>query len=383
MKKYYLFSFYLLSVFGDNINGYEFDDTHSCESMLPKLQSGNDTNLSVVLTDSPYKITVSSPKYRRNRRLKVKLDGGEFNGFILQARQYSNSLGRTTVDNPVYIGNFIDFPPYLKTLDCGKGPSFSVSNTIYYYNSTHTKKSVDIPWQGPLDDVGSIEFVATIIVGNKYWNPVKSHPLLFNEFPPSLLSCGVGQSCYSYLKLPIGEMSSQYTLVANVFKTDVIFVIGGKVDSDAGYVGIAFTNSTMTFVDMCVCIKSDPKTVKAAHYIRNPHEKPKKVDEELEDVETDIDGEYVWCKFRRPLKPASSKAADLNYGMTQIFLWGKIESEELRPIYPKEADLVEVSEPWNHTLTMKVIHIIGGSNVPGISWTLLCAALLATLIQLF
>lgn len=401
---------FLISSFG-LLHGYKFDDS-SCETMMPKLHlagsvgskvsaqtkpttheddsgesdsSNNDQDaeidLSPDLDNSPLLIKLNSQKYRRNRIMTVKIEGAEFNGFLLQARNYSETkLGKSL------IGTFVDLPSGIATLDCFSAPHFKVSNTAYSKN-TKTKKNLELKWKAPASDVGSIEFTATIIQGNRYWTPVKSNQLLFNEFPPDLDGCGKDRSCYRYSEVSKGCETGicDYVVVSKVVKDDVIFTIGGRITSPSGYVGIGFTkdNETLSSIDMCACMKTGSQKAEVAHFlVKKLGSSPERPHVEMEEEETDVDGNFIWCKFRRHLRISDPNAADLTQSLFQLFLWGELDSDKI-PILPKQEQIVRVMGTWNHTQTVNVNHYVGGASILKISWTILFGVLVATLLELY
>ena len=136
------------------------------------------------------------------------------------------------------------------------------------------------------------------------------------------------------------------------------------------------------------------------------------MDQQMEDAETDVDGSNIWCRFRRPLFIPGSKAADLNQDLFQLFLWGELNSCKYlkfwvltnekqfaiclqgwiyvflfrsaeNPILPKQDKIVSVMEKWNRTQALNVIHYVGEASITKIGWTLVLAALVASLIQMW
>lgn len=379
---------------------YEFDNS-SCQSMIPKLQSSTNSttvdaksatdrmtgssdrpdDLSPALEPSPFNITLSAKKYRRNQPMTVKIGGGEFNGIFLQVRSYKSGTQR----GDSIIGTFINNPPEIATLDCRSDPHFKVANTAYS-KDTKPKKNLELKWQAPPHDVGSIEFTATIIQGNRFWS-VKSEALLANEFPPDVDGCGKSNSCYRYSEVTKECKTGicDYLVITKVVESDVIFTIGGKITNPSGYVGIGFTtdNKTLTFIDMCICVKTGPQQAEAAHYIvKSLSSTPEKQNVLMEDAETDVDGNFIWCKFRRPLRIPDTKAADLTQSLNQLFLWGEMDSTKA-PVLPKQDQIARVMGIWNHTQTVNFNYYVGGANILKISWTILFGVLVATLLELF
>lgn len=379
-------------------------DASSCVNMLPTTDltdttastrtgsksKGPNNNQVQTLTQStepaPYRITVDTSKYRRNRTHTVKIEAtnsSEFNGFMLQARQFHQPQTW-----PAVFGTFINLPSGIRTLDCDRGPSISVSNTaVSDGDDVNSKKRVELKWKAPTDDVGSILFVSTVIRGSTYWQYVFSPPLIINDFPPVLDGCGKDSSCFRYSQVQesCNAGHCNYLVVSKVVSDYVVITIGGKIDGDYGYVGIGFTpdKDKLSFVDVCACMKKGAHKVDAAHYmITQEHGPLEKHHEELEDEETDVDGAQIWCRFRRPLYIPGSQAADLTKNLFQLFLWGNLDADGT-PVMPKNEDIVRAVETWNHTQTLNVVHLVGGSDIARISWTILIAVLLATLIELY
>lgn len=48
-----------------------------------------------------------------------------------------------------------------------------------------------------------------------------------------------------------------------------------------------------------------------------------------------------------------------------------------------EDKIIRVAEPWNHTLTLNVMHYVGSGSILKISWPIVFGVLLATLVELY
>ncbi|XP_078703485.1 putative defense protein isoform X1 [Branchiostoma floridae x Branchiostoma belcheri] len=136
----------------------------ACTSQQP-----GHTGTTAQTSASPYSLTVSSSQYTPGQALTVQITGGDFQGFLIQARK----VGTTTA-----VGNFSSLPSGTKSNDCDNAVA-SGTNTATH-SSTATKRDLTLTWSAPQDQAGqgTIEFVATVAMQKStYWMGIKSNQI--------------------------------------------------------------------------------------------------------------------------------------------------------------------------------------------------------------
>ncbi|XP_070554702.1 putative defense protein 3 [Ptychodera flava] len=153
----------LVTIFASSvkfIDGYGSGaPTSACESMTPGHSSQGDP-LSPQEGTSPVGLSLSTVSYSPGSQVTVQLEGSEYGGVMLQARQQ----GQTTP-----VGSFSDPPSGMKLLTCT-----NEGDTVTHSNE-RPKAGLEITWTAPSIGLGPIEFVATIATDHDtYWTGVKS-----------------------------------------------------------------------------------------------------------------------------------------------------------------------------------------------------------------
>lgn len=374
----------------DAIN-FHFDDS-SCDSLLPETDavtpgrpndpndesspddvfpnsdrksSQNQHHSHLVASNEapPYTIVTPTEYYRRDRHYTVTLGGGEFNGFILQARQFLSYKPLSEVS-----GSFTDPPPGVKILECHTAFDTTPANTAVS-TDTSPKTSVTLTWKSPPENMGNIEFVATFVKNYTYWPNVKSSPLTFKEFPPSLKSCGATESCYRFSGTS-GECTSDqcnFLFVSEVKESHVVFTLGGKVRGTQEYIGVGFTSEKFIKVEMFACFMEYPEQAFAGHYVAEDIESwPAKKHQFLETTEADYEGDRVWCRFRRPVKIPGvlripgSRLSDFTQNQTMMFLRGPLSDLGGSPVPQLGKSAVFAEHQWNRTAVVDTLVTVDG-----------------------
>jgi len=341
-------------------------------------------DLVLALERSPYKIETSCLKYRRNRIMTVKIEGAKMNGLMLQAKQrFPSSLST----RPIFIGNFVDLPEGFDTLDCNSVDSPYKSNAVFN-TDRRIRSDVKLNWKAPMDDYGSIEFKATIIRGKYYWTQVKSIPIFFNDFPPSFADCGKDKSCQQYVESTNqceDGFCKDYALISHVAEDSVTFHLGGKITDDVGFIGVAFTeDEKFTFLDLNLCRKKSHNTVDVVNYNVNKSVgqmvKSNSLSQAaISSVTFDIEENYIWCTFRRPMKLPTPNSINLAKDLYQILIWGKLDPITLVPFLPNEDDMLKNVKQWKATETFNTIDSYGGSNLVYLNFSVIVVSLLVTI----
>jgi hypothetical protein len=268
---------------------------------------------------SPFIIVTPTDHYHRGRLYNVTLYGdGEFNGFIIQARELQSS--HTPPDKP---GSFIAMPPGVAVMDCGTG---SGSNTAFS-TDTSPKKSVTLTWKYPVFDMGPIDFFATFVQNNTYWAKVETISTPFAIL--DLKFCGKTTSCYRYSATSEACTAKEcdFMFVSEVDPEHVVFTMIGKIPERNGYIGAAFTNEKFGKLELFACVKTANFVTTVKHYVAQDIEsQPKEQFLDLESTATSYgsNGGPVRCHFRRKLQKPESQLSDFTQPQTVMFLRGPL-----------------------------------------------------------
>ncbi|CAL8109720.1 unnamed protein product [Orchesella dallaii] len=172
--------------------------------------------------------------------------------------------------------------------------------------------NVTLMWTSPDSDAGSIRFLAGITRGQHYWIVV-SNILHFNPYPVSVVQCGGTEACFRIC--PLDEDSCypdqalmMYSYSTEVYgKRDVEFTMGGRINPDNTYLAVVYTedNDRLNQADVTVCYVEHGRA-RVEHYRLNEIDSYLLQDsEEIGLDDYDLDGNSLWCRFRRPLSPSS------------------------------------------------------------------------------
>nr|XP_006818800.1 PREDICTED: flocculation protein FLO11-like [Saccoglossus kowalevskii] len=139
-----------------NVHGYPTGaPTSACETMIP-----GHVRTSAQTIPAPYSIHLSSSMYSFDEPLIVTITGELYKGILLQARP---------VQQTTPYGTFLTPPRGLHSINC-TNPLDSLTHSMSIF-----KKNTSFTWTPSSNDVGDIEFVATIAQNhNVYWIGVKS-----------------------------------------------------------------------------------------------------------------------------------------------------------------------------------------------------------------
>uniref|UniRef100_T1JAK6 Reelin domain-containing protein n=1 Tax=Strigamia maritima TaxID=126957 RepID=T1JAK6_STRMM len=383
------FIFLSLLLLSHSAATYEFDED-SCESMIPKEKDSETQNhahngdhgdhgdhthhrrnaepdeeddktrvhrLIPQNSKSPFQVKVEGFEFRRNRPIQVSIVGPEFNGFMLQAR----AQGKTP------IGKFEGIPANAKGLEC------EAADDTIVHKDTGGKVNVTVTWKAPGDPPVLIVFMLTIIQNEKIWTHIHSDRLPLSPFPPSLTGCGETKSCYRQSTIDnCPPEKCDYLITTQVVKTnEVEMVIGGIVKDENGFIGIGFTmdNTSLTNVDISACIKYKNKTSSEQYFVSEWNNDSISNHDTLDQLANDIDGDMVWCQFRRPLTGLGETNADLSQTLFQTIVTGHINATSRLPLLPFLKDTSFVSEAWNSNHTVQVMHLLSVNSMPKLEVT--------------
>ncbi|XP_069980082.1 uncharacterized protein [Penaeus vannamei] len=274
------------------------------------------------------KVMTSENTYRRLKSLRVTLQSSTyFNGFMLQARKVAKGAdGKAEV-----VGRFLQMHHRAKFLSCPNGSA--LENTVIHEEAPLRLANLTFVWMAPQMDLGDIQFVASILLdGGMKYKIFQSQPLSLNIYPVSTKDCAVVKSCFRYCTGYSGSdcqaHTARYTAAMEftAAKTGVKFTLGGLLADEEGYLAIGFSRDghQMTNADISVCYRSAEGEVGVEHYLLdNIDYMPDLHLAELRLESSDVDGDYVWCTFSRPIKGKDSAVLDLSEPTYYFYFWGR------------------------------------------------------------
>ncbi|XP_050690597.1 uncharacterized protein LOC126982518 [Eriocheir sinensis] len=272
------------------------------------------------------KVLTSEQKYRRLKPLEVTLQTSEYiNGFLLQARRAGQQQN--------VVGTFLSAPHRGEIINCNG----SVGNAVVMETAPLRLANLTFTWMAPEADVGAIEFVASVLLeeGSQY-QIFRSAQLELNLYPVSTRECAVAKSCFRYCmhntspECPAHEARYTATLEflpkAAKKKTSVKITIGGQLADSNGYLAVGFSKDHLRLseADLTVCyLQEDNVTMGVEHYLlKNMDYAPDLHLGEIQLESADVDGDYAWCTFRRPITGDDHNLLPLTEPHYYYYFWG-------------------------------------------------------------
>ncbi|XP_067006848.1 putative defense protein Hdd11 [Anabrus simplex] len=127
----------------------------ACDDMVP--QHGADP---LPLTTFPYKLTIKEKQIKAGQKVPITIEGGNFKGFFIQARD-----GKTPV------GQF-EAAPGVGLVNCN-----GIATAATHTNST-IKSSITAVWKAPNKPISKLIYRVTVAEnGGKYWVGHESEPV--------------------------------------------------------------------------------------------------------------------------------------------------------------------------------------------------------------
>ncbi|XP_046464529.1 uncharacterized protein LOC124210482 [Daphnia pulex] len=280
----------------------------------PNGPAADGVNIQPVLmtTVTPYRILTADSRYKKGRAIEVRLEGREyFEAFVMEARALGG--GPTNKLPQAGVGRFVGAPKTAMFLSCRDRSSSAVVNApnpVRMNNLTFT-------WEAPFQDVGDIYFIASVLLGDRYW-VFTSERLLSNPFPGELVGCGIRRTCVRlcgyYQSSPICSLDeAEYVLIIEIDPSlrEAQITIGGFIRDPQTYVafGMAYSDFSLTDMDMSVCMLDRGRVTLGHYYVKQEIFPPFPHAGIIVPDLTDLDNNRLWCRFRRPLLP---------YGPTSI-----------------------------------------------------------------
>ncbi|XP_057374852.1 uncharacterized protein LOC130695774 [Daphnia carinata] len=280
----------------------------------PAINGPDGVNVQPILmtTVTPYRIFTVDNRYKKGRALEVRLEGREyFEAFVMEARAVGG--GPTNKLPQAGVGRFVSAPRTAMFLSCRDRSSSAVVNApnpLRMNNLTFT-------WEAPFQDVGDIYFIASVLLGDRYW-VFTSERLLSNPFPGELVGCGIRRTCVRlcgyYQSSPICSLDeAEYVLIIEIdpSQRETQITIGGYIRDPQTYVafGMAYSDFSLTDMDMSVCMLDRGRVTLGHYYVKQEIYPPFPHAGIIVPDLTDLDNNRIWCRFRRPFLP---------YGPTSI-----------------------------------------------------------------
>ncbi|KAK8407016.1 hypothetical protein O3P69_007518 [Scylla paramamosain] len=271
-------------------------------------------------------ILTSEDKYRRLKTLEVTLQSSDYiNGFLLQARKVEQSK--------TVVGTFLRSPHRGNIISCNG----SMANTVVMETAPLRLANLSFTWLAPEASMGTIEFVASVLVNKSTsYKIIRSDPLKLNLYPVSTRECAVGKSCFRYCMRNGGPEcpahTARYTAILEYLpktaekKTSVKITIGGQLADSKGYLAVGFSKDDhrLSEADLSVCyLEGDNATVGVEHYLlKNIDYSPDLHLGELQLESADVDEDYVWCTFTRPITGGGHNQLRLSEPYYYYYFWG-------------------------------------------------------------
>jgi len=325
----------------------------------------------------PFSIQLDFTQYRRGRDYTVSiLTENYFDAFIIQARGAERPDGNATL-----VGEWKKMPGITKHLMCIGTRRSTVTDKgrpVLLGNMTFT-------WTAPSSDYGPISFVLSVVKGNRY-TEVSSAQIPFNAFPVSIRGCGRQLSCFrrctSQPTCPAEESDFMVVIDLTRDEQEVVISMGGLVEevktvavtnghhdkedemdmeedgnretSDKMsenlqmkkemYVAVGFgrDKKNLQGMDVSACYKEGDE-VRLGHYHvedANSPPYPHRAELSLDGWDLDTMGEsgtFLWCQFRRPVRPDSIWELDLSLQLFQFFFTGM--KNQSRIYLPDKGDI--------------------------------------------
>ncbi|XP_069184948.1 putative ferric-chelate reductase 1 [Procambarus clarkii] len=348
--------------------GQEFLFTeHSCKDLVPrhrdairmapgdknktnhvKAQSGGTNDTTEAPTETPteppslpaaqeysgdmdVEVLTSETSYRRLKSLIVTLQSPiYFNGFMVQARKVGEESGGEVV---VVVGRFTNIPHRGKYLSCPNGDR--PENTVVSEDAPLRMTNLTFVWLAPHADLGNIQFVASILYnGGTEYKSYSSSQLSLNMYPVSTKECAVAKSCFRYCTKEGGRQCeahmSQYVATLEYIgnTTSVRITIGGQLPQPEGYLAVAFSKDPerLKNADIAACYRTEnteENTVKLEHYLLKDISFMPDLHLGVLELESwDVDGDFVWCTFSRPITGQQDNRLDLQEPQYYYYFWG-------------------------------------------------------------
>ncbi|CAG7831554.1 unnamed protein product [Allacma fusca] len=251
-------------------------------------------------SDIPYKVIVTGERYRRNTDLVVQIDGGSFEGLMLQSRVVSG--GELLRGGVGLVGQFRYLPKTFVHLVCFDIPFATVVDR----GQPIQLGNISFIWTAPDTEAGDIRFIASVNRGIHYW-VIVSKTLEFNPFPISAYGCGTTLACFRVCpsdQNPCIPRDAMYVLSYNTDSRDrgeIQFTMGGRITNNNTYVAVAFGEDFPNLIqaDMVVCylergrVRIEHLLVDSIQTTAYGHTDPI----ELED--SDFADNMLWCRFNR------------------------------------------------------------------------------------
>ncbi|KAJ0012079.1 hypothetical protein NQD34_013054 [Periophthalmus magnuspinnatus] len=290
--------------------------TQSCTSLEPYHHSQGQSS------PSPYLLQANASSFSPGDHVEVTLSGQVFKGFLLQARDPTQSV-------PSAVGSFsLTDPRSTQLLTCNKHQGSAVSHT-----SKSHKSLVRVIWRVPNVAPAQVQFFVTVVSHyDKYWVKVPGPIITLHGVTPgppvptpssaptpkptssvlpgpfSSEGCGLSKSC---LLDPPGCDPSHHpdcfylsaTTQGPPEQQSVVFELSGP---SKGYIAFALSRDTwMGDDDVYLCLNEYGRVSVEAAILRGRTPPKESTQSGLHSVSWRITDGIIQCRFSRPVKPTN------------------------------------------------------------------------------
>ncbi|XP_064456048.1 uncharacterized protein LOC135366957 [Ornithodoros turicata] len=248
------------------------------------------------------------------------------------------------------LGYFKNFSDNLVPVQCDGGPPNAVTNKDF-----SPKSSFWFEWM-PTDisDI-NIALRGTFVVNDEYWYniEVKSN-FLVDTFPPSMSECGRTKSCVTLSRTAAKcdkasrcDITLKYGLSPDNRTLEV--VLGGVAPQTGQYVAVGFTDDRDTMKDIRIfsCRRTEDRAA-----VEIEDDSLQESEGVIEEVDTEQDGERVWCSFKTPVKVGDYNLIAPRY---QVYLHGTADTTtgriKIGPKFTTSKKKIEIGVPFESNLT--------------------------------
>merc|ERR1711974_22417 len=265
--------------------------------------------------------------------------------------------------------------------------------------------------KAPTIDFGPIKFVLSVVKGNHY-TEISSSAITFNAFPVSIRGCGRQLSCFrrctTHPTCPADESDFMVVVDLTRDEQEVVISMGGLVEEVKSiaitnghhdkeeemdmeeeenernqetsdkmsenlkmekemYVAVGFGRDKRNLqgMDVSACYKEGDEVRLGHFHVEDANSPPYPHRAELSLDGWDLDtmgesGTFLWCQFRRPVRPDSIWELDLSLQLFQFFFTGM--KNQSRIYLPDKGDIFSSGMRRNLSKITNDISFIGGSR---------------------
>ncbi|KAK6174642.1 hypothetical protein SNE40_017879 [Patella caerulea] len=335
-------------------------------------------------TETPFTITVDKATYQPDEELTVVI--GSANDTIFRGLELK--VHRLTGNQEILEGQFTQFnSTKLKTQNC-----FGGEKNLITHSNNNTVTSLTITWQAPSQNIGDIQFTATIVESfSVFWfnvkaavqavsadnivNPVFQLPNIPAEFTAiNFNDCGQTKGCFYHPHTCSGDDCIMVVTYEDNDDGTYSFEMFGKSTNGAGYISTALSkDKTMGEDPAFVCsIETDNVAVRFAYNPR--HYTVLDYTRGFTGVETRYDNGNIFCRFTRNSNTTLYQGLNLNFDLSESYYLqmayggtysntGQAKKHKAAPVvtkdlvYLKDTNVLTINGPVSGAETLRCIQL--------------------------